>query len=258
MGWAGAVAGLCFPAMVTNRADYLDFVERARRCLRPGDGATRRLLEWFGRSSAGLHDADLTGLEAGWREAIVEGDEIARFRYAEHTAVHAAVQGRHAVAHECVADTIALLDLVDLRFSLRNGRGAYTALLRTLCNEGRLAEARVLAGSFSLGDSGATVMEAARQVARLGWLTGDGDLIGLASKQISEELWEKWQAPRAGLAYYAARWEGRDEDALRLAHTCYENYAVTPGLRGDSLALLVVELLRAAGMLTHTRPASAI
>ena len=127
--------------MVTEAADYSDFVERAKRCLGPGDEATRRLLEWFVRTLAGLHAADLTGLETGWRNVIAEGDDIACLRYAEHTAVHAAVQGSHAIARECVVDTIALLDLVGLRFSLRSGRGAYTALLTTLCNEGRLAEA---------------------------------------------------------------------------------------------------------------------
>jgi predicted ATPase/class 3 adenylate cyclase/DNA-binding CsgD family transcriptional regulator len=244
-GWAGAVAGLCFPAMVTNRLDYPEFVDRARRCLPSDDGATSRLLEWFGRSMAGLRAADLTGLEAGWREAIADGDDIARLRYAEHTALHAAVQGRHAVVHECVPDTIATLDRVGLRFTVHTGRGAYTALLATLCNEGRLSEARDLTEGFSLGDSGATVMEAARQVARLGWLTGEAELIAVASKQMSEELWEKWQGPALGLAFYAARRDGLDEVALRLAGAAYEAYSTTPGLRGDSLLAFVVELLRA-------------
>jgi predicted ATPase/class 3 adenylate cyclase/DNA-binding CsgD family transcriptional regulator len=244
-GWAGAVAGLCFPAMVTDAVDYPVFVDRALQRLPSGDGATQRLLEWFGRSTAGLRTADLTGLETGWREAIAAGDEMARFRYAEHTALHAAVQGRHAPVHECVADTIATLDRVGLRFTLRTGRGAYTALLVTLCDEGRLSEARVLTDGFSLGDSGATVMEAARQVARLGWLTGEADLIGMASKQISEELWEKWRGPALGLAYYGARRDGLDEEALHLAAACYEAYSKTAGLCGDSLLPFVVELLRA-------------
>ena len=86
-------------------------------------------------------------------------------------------------------------------------------------------------------------MEAARQVARLGWLTGDGDLISLASGQISEEQWRKWQSPRADWRTTPPGGTASTRRPFASRYLLREARA-TPGLRGDSLLLLVVQLLR--------------
>ena len=87
---------------------------------------------------------------------------------------------------ETVDDTIATLERYGQRFGVATARSAYPARMWTLCDRGRLDEAHALAADFTASVGGSGLIPAAN-VARLGYLTGDRELVARAAQALGDD-----------------------------------------------------------------------